>query len=90
MIQNTNGQTEKLTSSLDKIMEEISKGNKSMQETAEHFQHILEAMCETKGQNNRIDEKLASFIQLINEMGSDFKEVAVSADKLTWIAKEME
>ncbi|MDL0436112.1 MULTISPECIES: globin-coupled sensor protein [unclassified Niallia] len=90
LIQNTNGQTEKLTSSLDKIMEEISKGNKSMQETAEHFQHILEAMCETKGQNNRIDEKLASFIQLINEMGSDFKEVAVSADKLTWIAKEME
>lgn len=90
LIQNTNGQTEKLTSSLDKIMEEISKGNKSMQETAEHFQHILEAMCETKGQNNRIEEKLASFIQLINEMGSDFKEVAVSADKLTWIAKEME
>jgi len=90
LIQNTNGQTEKLTSSLDKIMEEISKGNQSMQETAEHFQHILEAMCETKGQNNRIDEKLASFIQLINEMGSDFKEVAVSADKLTWIAKEME
>ncbi|MGG4469499.1 globin-coupled sensor protein [Paenibacillus alvei] len=90
LIQNTNGQTEKLTSSLDKIMEEISKGNKSMQETAEHFQHILEAMCETKGQNNRIDEKLASFIHLINEMGSDFKEVAVSADKLTWIAKEME
>lgn len=90
LIQNTNGQTEKLTSSLDKIMEEISNGNKSMQETAEHFQHILEAMCETKGQNNRIDEKLASFIQLINEMGSDFKEVAVSADKLTWIAKEME
>ncbi len=90
LIQNTNGQTEKLTASLDKIMDEITKGNESMQETAEHFQHIFDAMCETKVQNNRIDEELASFLHVINEMGIDFKEVAVSADKLTLIANDME
>jgi len=90
LIQNTSGQTKKLTSSLDSIMDEITKGNESMQETAEHFQHIFEAMCETKVQNNRIDEELSSFIRVINEMGNDFKEVAASADKLTWIAKDME
>ncbi|WOD61284.1 globin-coupled sensor protein [Niallia taxi] len=90
LIQNTNGQTEKLTASLDEIMDEITKGNESMQETAEHFQHIFEAMRETKVQNNRIDEELASFLHVINEMGIDFKEVAVSADKLTLIANDME
>ncbi|TRZ37978.1 globin-coupled sensor protein [Niallia circulans] len=90
LIQNTNGQTEKLTASLDQIMDEITKGNENMQETAEHFQHIFEAMRETKVQNNRIDEELASFLHVINEMGIDFKEVAVSADKLTLIANDME
>ncbi|MCM3215804.1 globin-coupled sensor protein [Niallia taxi] len=90
LIQNTNGQTEKLTASLDKIMDDITKGNENMQETAEHFQHIFDAMRETKVQNNRIDEELASFLHVINEMGIDFKEVAVSADKLTLIANDME
>lgn len=89
LIQNTSGQTKKLTSS-DSIMDEITKGDESMQETAEHFQRIFEAICETKVQNNRMNEELSSFIRVINEMCNDFNEVAASADKITWIAKDMQ
>lgn len=37
-----------------------------------------------------MNEELSSFIRVINEMCNDFKEVAASADKLTWIAKDIE
>lgn len=85
----TNSQTEKLTLSLKKINEAVKDGNLNMQETEEYFEQILKTMGETKLQNDKIENELVSFVNVVNELGESFDEVAISADSLTIITNEM-
>ncbi|MFC3884822.1 methyl-accepting chemotaxis protein [Bacillus songklensis] len=89
LILNTNTQVDKLTQSLEKIRVEAKNGNKSMEETEDHFEQILKTMGETKIQNSKIENELLSFVNVVNELGKAFGEVALSADSLTMITKEM-
>ncbi|HZG73424.1 MAG TPA: globin-coupled sensor protein [Chondromyces sp.] len=90
LILTTNSQVEKLTKSVKKIREAVKDGNNSMGQTEEHFEQILKAMRETKLQNDRMENELVSFVNVINELGAAFEEVAVSADHLTMTAQEMD
>lgn len=89
LIFDTNSQTEKLIQSIEKIEEAVKVGDNSMKETDEYFKQILETMGETKLQNNEIENELSSFVNIINELGKAFEEVALSADSLTRITDEM-
>jgi heam-based aerotactic trancducer len=89
LILDTNSQTEKLAQSLDKIRESVENGNVSMKETEDHFERILRTMEETKLQNNKIENELISFVNVVNELGKAFEEVALSADNLKMITHEM-
>ncbi|HWO96405.1 MAG TPA: methyl-accepting chemotaxis protein [Bacillus sp. (in: firmicutes)] len=89
LILNTNTQVNKLTQSLEKIRIEVKNGSTSMEETEDHFEQILKMMDETKLQNSKIKHELGSFVNVINELGKAFEEVALSADSLTMITKEM-
>lgn len=90
LIQNTNSQTEKLTQSLEKIKSAAATGNRSMQETEEHFGQIVETMKESKIQNNSIERELIMFVNTVKELGNAFDEVASSADRLTMTAQDMD
>lgn len=89
LILNTNSQVEKLTQSLGKIRDSVTNGSNSMKETDMHFEEILKTMSETKRQNNKIEHELVSFVNVVNEIGKAFEEVALSADSLTTITHEM-
>ncbi|MCM3021930.1 globin-coupled sensor protein [Heyndrickxia ginsengihumi] len=89
LISSMDGQTEKLTRSLEKIRAEVKDGKQSMEETEEHFEQILLTMEETKIQNNKIDNKLVSFINVLNELGTAFEEVAKSASNLTMFTRAL-
>jgi len=86
---NTNTQIEKLKQSLEMIKTAVSEENHTMQETEHYFQQILVALDETKIQNQKIEQELQSFVNRTNELGSAFKEVAVSATDLTMISQDM-
>nr|WP_249306195.1 globin-coupled sensor protein [Lederbergia citrea] len=89
LILNTNSQVEKLTQSLEKIRDAVKNGNNSMEETENHFEEILKTMGETKLQNNKIENELVSFVDVVNELGKAFEEVALSADNLTMFTQDM-
>lgn len=89
LILDTNSQTEKLTRSLDKIKRAVNDGNHNMEEVKDHFEQILATMSETKLQNNRIDTELNSFAEFVNKLGKAFEEVALTADSLTMITKQL-
>lgn len=87
---NTNKQIEKLKQSLEMIKKAVYSENSSMEETEQHFEQILVSMDEAKEQNQRIEEELVSFVERTNELGSAFKEVAISATDLTMVSQELE
>ena len=87
LILDSNSQAEKLTQSLEKISKAVKDGNDSMKETEDHFEQILRTMEETKLQNNKIQNELVSFEDVVNELGKAFEEVALSADSLTMITR---
>ncbi|WP_459044641.1 protoglobin domain-containing protein [Sporosarcina sp. CAU 1771] len=89
LIRDTNSQSEKLTLSIGKIRDAVNEGNDSTKETNDHFEEILKTMNETKFQNNKIEQELDSFLQVVKELGVAFEEVANSADGLTAITQEM-
>lgn len=86
---NTNTQIEKLKESLEKIKTAVDNENSTMEETEAHFQQILQAMDETKIQNKKIEQELRSFVNITDELGSAFKEVASSATRLSSISQDM-
>lgn len=86
---NTNTQIEKLKESLEKIKTAVDNENSTMEETEAHFQQILQAMDETKIQNKKIEQELRSFVNITDELGSAFKEVAISATRLSSISQDM-
>ncbi|AUJ25385.1 globin-coupled sensor protein [Virgibacillus dokdonensis] len=89
LIGNMNTQVDKITSSLNAVGTKIKQGNDGLQETEQHFSQIMEAMHETKNQNNKIDREIVSFIDIITELSKAVDEVAASADHLTTITYEM-
>jgi heam-based aerotactic trancducer len=87
LILDMNSQSEKLTRSLERIRVAVKDGNDYMKETDNQFEQILRTMNETKLQNNKIESDLVSFINVVNELGKAFEEVALSADNLTMITQ---
>ncbi|MDX5474379.1 MAG: methyl-accepting chemotaxis protein [Bacillaceae bacterium] len=90
LINNTNFQVSKLTASLDKIIKAVENGNELMDETKSHFKEINVTMGETKEQNNKVENELVAFKNVLLELGKAFEEVALSADQLTMITHDME
>ncbi len=89
LILNTNTQVDKLKRSLDSIIVEVEQSSTNMKETNHYFEEILTTMKETKKQNAEINQELSTFIQVINELGEAFEEVASSADNLTTITNQL-
>jgi heme-based aerotactic transducer len=87
---NTNTQIEKLNRSLEMIKSAVNNENNSMEETENYFQQILGTLDEAKLQNQKIEQELVSFVNITNELGSSFKEVATSATDLTTISQDMQ
>ncbi|MGM9925677.1 MAG: hypothetical protein ACI35R_15635 [Bacillus sp. (in: firmicutes)] len=59
-----------------------------MKETKDYFEDILHTMSETNLQNKKIRKELASFVNVINEVGRASEQVALSADRLTSITQD--
>lgn len=89
LILEMNAHAKELTQSIEEIRNSVTEGNESMVETNKHFEGILQTMSETKLQNNKIESELFSFVEVVNELGNSFKEVASSADSLASITHEM-
>ncbi|MED3560988.1 globin-coupled sensor protein, partial [Bacillus xiapuensis] len=90
LILNTNLQVEKLTKSLETINVEVKNGNNHMKTTENYFEQILKTMEDTKDQNNKIHNDLISIVNVVNELGGAFEEIALSAEKLSFITQEMD
>ena len=90
LIQNSKAQVEKLTQSLEKIRKEVKSGNDNMQVTESHFEQILDAMNQTRSQNDKLETEIVAMVNVVNELGKAFDEVASSADRLTMITQDME
>ncbi|WP_371261544.1 methyl-accepting chemotaxis protein [Bacillus sp. MUM 116] len=90
LILNTNLQVEKLTKSLETINVEVKNGNNNMKTTENYFEQILKTMEDTKDQNNKIHNDLISIVNVVNELGGAFEEIALSAEKLSFITQEMD
>lgn len=89
LILDSTSQTDKLTQSIGKIRDAVELGNESMIETESQFEDILKTMDETKYQNNSITKELVTFVNVVNDLGEAFEEVALSADSLTIITNEL-
>ncbi|RDI42180.1 globin-coupled sensor protein [Falsibacillus pallidus] len=89
LILNTNNQVEKLAKSLEKISVDVESGNTNIKTTESYFEQILNVMNETMLQNNKIQNELVTVVNVVNELGDAFQEVAISADSLTSITNEM-
>ncbi|WP_420837800.1 methyl-accepting chemotaxis protein [Bacillus mesophilus] len=89
LIINTNTQVNNLTKSLEKISSAVSDGRNNMQLTEVYFEEIVTTMNETKTQNNKIEIELVSFVNVVQELGNAFDEVASSADRLTALTQEL-
>lgn len=87
---NTNTQIEKLEQSLEMIKLAVNNENNSMEETEKYFQQILVTLDDAKIQNQKIEQELVSFLNMTNELGSSFKEVATSATDLTTISQDID
>ncbi|MDG5788799.1 globin-coupled sensor protein [Evansella sp. AB-P1] len=90
LIGTTESQVEEVTESLEQIRNVIMIGNESMGKTSEEFEEILSTMEKTKKHNSKIENELASFVSIVNELGGAFDEVAASADHLTIVTEEMQ
>lgn len=90
LIANTNAHTEKLTESVSKISEAVKNGSSNLKESDAYFHNIHTNMRESRKQNNQIEEELLSFVNVVNEIGDAFQQVALSADELTMITNELE
>ncbi|MGQ5538361.1 protoglobin domain-containing protein [Neobacillus sp. M.A.Huq-85] len=90
LILNTNVQVEKLTNSLENINAEVKNGDINMKTTENDFEQILNTMENTMVQNNKIHNELISIVNVVNELGGAFEEIALSADKLSFITQELD
>ena len=89
LILHTNSEVEKLSHSLEKIRVAVTDGNQRLEETEAYFEQILSTMDETKLQHKQIGNEIVSFANSVSELGNAFEEVALSADRLTMIAQQM-
>lgn len=89
LIINTNSNVKNLTDALEKIRVEVENGNMNMTETSNRFEQILKTMGETRIQNRKINNELVSFVNVIEDLGQAFQEVALSSDNLTLVMQHM-
>ncbi|WP_088036541.1 globin-coupled sensor protein [Evansella clarkii] len=89
LISNSTAQVEKLTGAMEIIKAEMGKGTRNMQKTKDHFLQIHQTMTETKDQNKKIEQEITAFVNVLNELGAAFEEVASAADNLTVVSQEL-
>ncbi len=87
LIGKTGSQIDIVTKSLPSISASISHATTSMQETSEFFNHIVESAASIKGDNMRIEDELAAFAKVIDEISGAVNLVASSAEDLTGLVQ---
>ena len=60
-----------------------------MSDTAQQFTQILQAMDETKSQNQLMEQEVNQLSLVISELGTAFDEVTFSADALATISQDL-
>lgn len=90
LLKNTNDRTMKLLESLEQIQKAVQTGEEIMGGTEEQFSLIVEAMVETKAQNNLVEHEVEQIYDIILELGRAFDEVTDSADALAIISNGLE
>ncbi|MEK4427261.1 globin-coupled sensor protein [Solibacillus sp. FSL K6-1523] len=90
LLKNTNDRTMKLLESLEQIQKAVQTGEENMGGTEEQFSLIVEAMVETKEQNNLVENEVEQMCGIISELGRAFDEVTLSADTLAVISHGLE
>lgn len=89
LLQKTSERMEKLEDSLTNIQDEVASGEENMSQTEGQFTNILGAMTEAKDQNNCMADKIQVIVEILNELGTSFSEVANSAEKLASFAQNL-
>lgn len=89
LLQKTRERMEKLEDSLTNIQDEVASGEENMSHTEGQFTNILGAMTEAKDQNDCMVQKIQAIVEILNELGSSFSEVANSAEKLASFAQNL-
>ena len=90
LLKNTNDRTMKLLESLGQIQNAVQTGEENMGGTEEQFSLIVEALDETKAQNNLVEHEVEQICDIIFELGRAFDEVTDSADALAIISNGLE
>lgn len=90
LLKNTNERTLKLLESLGQIQKAVQTGEENMGGTEKQFSLIVEAMVETKEQNNLVETEVEQMCGIISELGRAFDEVTLSADTLAVISHGLE
>lgn len=89
LLQKTNERTDKLVHSLSNIQEEVASGEENMVQTEGQFNKILDAMTESKCQNDLMEKEVQAVAEILSELGLSFNEVTNSADKLANFAQNL-
>lgn len=88
LIEKTNEAISKVSGAVQKVNQLTQEGTASMRQTEAYFAEILQAMEETKEQNERIEAELKTLLKGIEEIDQASYEVASAAERLTSAADE--
>ena len=90
LLKNTTTYIQQLENRLHDVLSEVQGGATSTENTANQFIVILEAIHQSKMQNNVMGEHLQTLNNTMTEMSQALDEVVVSADNLSNLAIDLE
>ena len=89
LLQTIKERTDKLQRSIENVEAEIALGETSMNQSVQQFSEILDAMRESKEQNQLMGTEIQQMGEVISQLGGAFDEVTTSADQLANVAQEL-
>ncbi|RXT02883.1 globin-coupled sensor protein [Ammoniphilus sp. CFH 90114] len=89
LVAQTDTQVSHVSQSVQSIHSLIESGNQYVSQTVECFDEILEAMCQTKEQNQAIEKELEMFVKTLAEISEASSEIAYSTDSLNQTTNEL-
>ncbi len=88
-IKKTDLQINNVTSSVQEVFQLVGAGTDSMTKATQSFEEILQAMHETKEQNQKIETESRSLSEVIEQIEEASSEVASAADRLTHFTDQL-
>ncbi|WP_232697601.1 globin-coupled sensor protein [Brevibacillus daliensis] len=85
LIEKTHSQTSQVSSLLDKVEDLIVSSTSSMSEITSFFTNISDAVLTSKERSSMIEDELATFSRVIEEMNQAVSHIANSAEQLSEI-----